>query len=99
MRFKTALLPLAGLTIATAACAPVDPGFGEALAYDKVAQTVNPDPQYPEDAAQAGSDGVHAQKATERYRKGTTKPVQVIRSNSAGGGSGSGSGSGGSGPQ
>ena len=98
MCFKTALLPLAGLTIVAAGCAPVDPGFGEALTYDKVAQTVNPDPQYPEDAVQAGSDGVHAQKATERYRKGTTKPVQVIRSTSGSGGSGSG-GSGGSGPQ
>ncbi len=86
MRFK--LMLLAGSAIAaTAACAPVDPGFGEALRYDMAIQTVNPDPVYPEGSAQPGDHGEKAQKATERYRKGTTKPVQTVSSSGSGSGS------------
>ena len=88
MRFKSMLI-LAGAAIA-AACTPVDSGFGEAVRYDLAVQTVDPDPQYPADARQPGDHGEKAQKATERYRKGTTKPV-VQQSSSAGGGSGGGS--------
>lgn len=92
IRIAAALLALApGLQ----ACAPVDPGMGEALAYDKAIQTVDPDPQYAATDAQPGSDGDHGAKASERYRKGQTKPVQ-IQSTASGG---SGSGSGGSGPK
>jgi len=80
------LLPAAG-------CAPVDPGFGEAQRYDMAVQTIDPDPQYPADALNPGYHGEKAQKATERYRKGTTK---AIRSLGVGGGSG-GSGGGASG--
>ena len=87
MRFKPMLM-LAGLPLA-AACTPVDPGFGEAVRYDMAVQTVDPDPQYPADAAQPGDHGEKAQKATERYRKGTTKPL------TQGGGSGGGGGVGG----
>ena len=80
--------------LVTAACAPVDPGFGEALRYDTAIQTIDPDPVYPEDSAKPGYHGEKAQKATERYRKGTVKPV---RTQSTGGGGGStGGGSGGS---
>ena len=89
MRFKPMLM-LAGLPL-TAACTPVDPGFGEAVRYDMAVQTVDPDPQYPADAAQPGDHGEKAQKATERYRKGTTKPVTQ---GSASGGSGGGVGAG-----
>nr|WP_294851147.1 hypothetical protein [uncultured Sphingomonas sp.] len=95
MRFDPRLALATGLAVALSACAPVDPGLGEALAYDKVAQTVNPDPQYPSDGAQPGDDGNHGQKATERYRKGATKPVQVMQT----GGGGSSGGGGGSGPK
>ena len=77
--------------LVTAACAPVDPGFGEALRYDMAIQTIDPDPVYPEDGAQPGDNGEKAAKATERYRKGQTKPVEV---QSASGGSSSGSSSG-----
>jgi hypothetical protein len=52
MRFKPMLI-LAGIPLA-AACTPVDPGFGEAMRYDMAVQTVDPDPQYPADAAQPG---------------------------------------------
>ncbi len=75
---------------AIAACAPVDPGFGEAVRYDMAIQTVDPDPVYPEDAAKPGDSGEHGAKATERYRKGNTKP---IRRESAGGSGGSSSSS------
>ncbi len=86
MRFKS-MLVLAGLAVAATGCAPVDPGFGEALHYDMAVQTVDPDPQYPADARQPGDHGEKAQKATERYRKGATKPVvqQTVGSGGAGG--------------
>ena len=76
--------------VALGACAPVDPGYGEAVRYDMAIQTVNPDPVYPEDGAKPGDSGEHAAKATDRYRKGQTK---AIRRESASGGGGS------SGPQ
>lgn len=95
MRSELKLL-LAGVS-ATAlfACTPVDAGFGEAYRYDMAIQTINADPVYPEEGAKPGDNGEKAAKATERYRKGQTKPVQR---ESIGSGSG-GSGSGGSGPQ
>ena len=81
MRFKSMLI-LAGAGMAAVGCAPVDPGFGEAVRYDLAVQTVDPDPQYPADALQPGYHGEKAQKATDRYRKGTTKPVQAQSSSS-----------------
>lgn len=81
MRFKLILI-LAGTVLVAAGCAPVDPGFGEALRYDMAVQTVDPDPQYPADALQPGYHGEKAQKATDRYRKGATKPVQAQSSSS-----------------
>ena len=86
---------IAGM-ISLGACAPVDPGYGEALRYDLAIQTVDPDPVYPEDGAKPGDSGEHAAKATDRYRKGATKP---IRRESAGGSGGGSSSSSGSGPQ
>jgi len=90
MRCKSILI-LSGAALATAGCAPVDPGFGEAARYDMAIQTIDPDPQYPADASQPGDHGEKAQKATERYRKGTTK---ALRRESAGGGGGGGGGGG-----
>ena len=88
MRSKRPVLCLAGLGLAVVAgCAPVDPGFGETVRYDMAVQTIDPDPQYPEGSLQPGYHGEKAQKATDRYRKGTTKPVQA-QSSSSGGGSG-----------
>jgi hypothetical protein len=85
------ILILSGAALATAGCAPVDPGFGEAARYDMAIQTIDPDPQYPADASQPGDHGEKAQKATERYRKGQTK---ALRRESAGGGSAGGAGGG-----
>ena len=81
---------LAGATaiaiVALGACAPVDPGYGEALRYDMAIQTVDPDPVYPEDGAKPGDSGEHAAKATDRYRKGQTKAIR--RESASGGASG-----------
>ena len=85
MRSK-AMLTLVGASLSIGACAPVDPGFGEAVRYDMAVQTVDPDPQYPEGSAQPGADGEKGQKAHERYRKGQTKALREERSTSAGGG-------------
>src|SRR5688572_5092898 len=51
MRFKGEQMILAAALAGLAACAPVDPGLGEALRYDMAIQTVNPDPVYPEGGA------------------------------------------------
>lgn len=90
MRFEMILIP-ALLSVATAGCVSVDPGFGEAVRYDMAVQTVDPDPQYPADSLQPGYHGEKAQKATERYRKGTTK---ALKKDSAGGGGAGGGASG-----
>ena len=76
------------MLLATAACTPVDPGFGEALKYDMAAQTVDPDPVYPADSLQPGYHGEKGQKATERYRKGQTKPLRIEGTQSGGSGGG-----------
>jgi len=93
MRSKLLLLSTGAALLAAAGCAPVDPGFGEALRYDMAVQTVDPDPQYPADALKPGYHGEKAQKATERYRKGQTK---ALHAQSIGGGAGGGGGGGGS---
>jgi len=82
MRSKLLLASTGAALLAAAGCAPVDPGFGEALRYDMAIQTVDPDPVYPEDGAKPGDHGEKAQKATERYRKGQTKPVRTISASS-----------------
>lgn len=83
MRFRRTILAGTMLS-AAAACAPVDSGFGEAARYDMAAQTINPDPVYPEGSAQPGYHGEKAQKATERYRKGTTKALRIESTSNTG---------------
>ena len=77
MRSK-AIWPIIGAALVAAACAPVDPGLGEAIKYNQAIQTVNPDPVYPPSAARPGDSGTTAAAAAERYRKGTVKPVEKI---------------------
>ena len=84
MRSRHMLIVTAVLLSGTAACAPVDPGFGEALRYDMAIQTIDPDPVYPEDGMKPGSHGEKAQKATDRYRKGTTKALRTESTSSGG---------------
>jgi hypothetical protein len=102
MNFKLSL-PLAGacaLLLSGCLNEPIaqrDPGFGEALKYDQALQTINPDPVYPEGAAQPGDNGEHGAEAVKRYREGNVKEVETM--GTASGATGSGSGGGGSGPQ
>lgn len=56
-------------------CTPVDAGLGEAVKYDQLAQTINPDPRYPAGGALPGDSGEHGAKAVERYRKDAVKDV------------------------
>lgn len=91
MRSDRMMMLAGGILLTATACVPVDRGFGEALKYDMAIQTIDPDPVYPEGSAEPGSNGEKGQKAMERYRKGTTKPV---RQDSASGGGASGAGGG-----
>lgn len=76
------------IALGAASCAPVDPGFGDAVKYDTALQTIDPDPVYPADALQPGYHGEKAQKATDRYRKGTTKALRQESASSGGGSTG-----------
>ena len=88
---KARLIGCALASLALAGCAAVDPGMGEAMKYNALAQTVNPDPVYGPDGAQPGDSGNLGQKASERYRKDAVKAVvrESTQSGSGGGGSGS----------
>ena len=86
MRFNGKLMLLVAALTGLAACAPVDPGLGEALRYDMAIQTVNPDPVYPEDGAQPGDSGEKGARAVQAYRKGETKDLKVQTTSSVGGG-------------
>ena len=56
----------AGTALAlTAACAPVDPGFGEALRYDMAIQTIDPDPVWVIDPSRPGTTAREARLPTE----------------------------------
>jgi uncharacterized membrane protein YgcG len=104
MSFKDSasrLIAVAAVAALLAGCAPVDPGMGEAVKYDMFAQTVNPDPVYSPDALRPGYDGIHGQKATDRYHKDSVKAVvrEQTGSGSGGGGGSSGGSGGGSGGQ
>lgn len=77
MHYKAKLIIPAAALLATAACAPVDPGLGEAVRYDMAIQTVNPDPVYPEGGAQPGDSGVKGAEAVKAYRKGETKELKT----------------------
>ena len=45
-----------------------DPAFGETVKYNTALQVIDPDPVYPEDAAQPGDSGEKGAAAVERYR-------------------------------
>ena len=77
------LLVIAVGTLALGACqtGPIgseDPAMGEAVRYNAAIQTINPDPVYPEDAAQPGDNGDKGAQAVKRYRGDTVKEVQAI---------------------
>ena len=92
MRFKLNLIIPAAALLSIAACAPVDVGLGEAVRYDMAAQTINPDPVYPEGGAQPGDNGEKGANAVKRYRKGETTDLKIESTSSS-------TSSGGGGPQ
>ncbi|MEQ7872902.1 hypothetical protein ABDK56_02715 [Sphingomonas sp. ASV193] len=93
------LLVIAAGTVLLGACDTIDPvsgstdpAFGEALAFDKALQTVNPDPGPP--APGAALPGDHGEKgvgAVERYRKDAVKEPQAMSTQTSSSGSGGGS--------
>jgi len=62
--------------------AGADPTWGEANRQTMAAQVIDPAPQY--DTAVPESSGDHAAQAIERYRKGTVKEPDRIRTTNAG---------------
>ncbi len=91
MRFKLTMAALAVTLLATG-CTPVDHSFGDAVAYAKQIQTIDPDPQYPEGSAEPGDSGQVAADAARAHRTGNVKQP----STQSGGRGGSSLGGGGS---
>ena len=84
-------LPVAAL----GACAPVDHSFGEAVAWNKAIQTINPDgTPAVAGAAQPGDNADVAVNSAEAYREGSVERASAGtgRGGALGGGSGSGQG-------
>ena len=74
-----------------------DPFFGESVRYNAALQTINPDPVYPEGAAEPGSSGAKGAAAVARYRTDQVnarhqREVSTARSGLGTTGTGSGSG-------
>jgi len=76
------LLPIAALA-ALASCSTTnshigdeDAFIGESVKYDAAIQTINPQPIYPAETAQAGDNGEKGAKAVKRYRSDAVKEVQ-----------------------
>jgi len=67
-----------------------DPAFGEALAYDKAIQTINPAPAYAADSARPGDNGDKGAQNVKKYRSGQVKPVENVGTSSGSGGGGGG---------
>ena len=86
-------LAVALLAFAATACTPNDVTLGGALRHDVAMQTIDPEPTYRGTEIEGGS-GTHGAAATERYRKGTVKEPQSIKTTSGSGGGSGGSGGG-----
>lgn len=71
------------------ACAPTAFNYGEATAYNKVAQVIDPNPAHGPDDAQPGDNGERGATAAEAYRKGEVKqPRRTSGRNGQGNGGG-----------
>lgn len=83
---KRAALLLGAAMFALAGCNTVhkhigedDPYFGEAVKYNTALQTINPDPVYPANGAQPGSNGDKGAHAMKRYRTDAVKAVETTQ--------------------
>jgi hypothetical protein len=72
------IFSIALLGLAATACTPNDVTVGGALRHNIALQTIDPDPTYTGSEIEGGS-GVHGAAATERYRKGTVKQPESIK--------------------
>ena len=93
------LLVAAAACVSLAGCSTVyshigdeDSALGEAVAYDKAVQVINPAPVYAANGAQPGSNGDVGSKAVERYRTDKVKAVEQMQTTNSTTGSGSSSG-------
>ncbi len=87
------VLLLVALPLA-AGCTPNDPTLGASVHTVYAQQVIDPEPQARGDTVE-GEDGQRSAAAVDRYRKGTVKKPQSIRTTSGtGGGGGNGGGSG-----
>ena len=84
------ILSIALLGLAATACTPNDVTFGGAVKHNVAMQTIDPEPRYRGVEIEGGA-GTHAASAMERYRKGTVKEPQSIKTTSSISGSGGGS--------
>jgi type IV pilus biogenesis protein CpaD/CtpE len=85
-----ALLALSGCSHIDPQTGSVDRQFGEAVAWNKAVQVVNPDPVYTAEATPPGAHGEKGAAATRRYRTDQVKDVvrEQTSTSSTGGGSG-----------
>jgi hypothetical protein len=83
---------LAGCNTAQTHIADESPVLGEAVAYDKAIQTINPAPVYSATSAQPGSNGDVGASAVKRYRTDAVKPVETEGTTAGVGGGSSGGG-------
>jgi hypothetical protein len=60
-----------------------DPYLGETVKFNAAAQIINPDPVYPEDAAEPGSSGAKGAAAVKRYRSDQVKQTETLSSMSS----------------
>ena len=65
---SAACLAVAGCNTAHSEIGQEDPFLGESVRYNAAVQTINPDPIYPEGAAEPGSSGAKGAAAVARYR-------------------------------
>ena len=95
MRSKLIIAGMA-LPFVAAACAPVDPGYGDAVAYNKAAHTIDPEPEYEWDDAKPGENGERGAENVKAYREGSVKQPGGVGGRGGGGQGGQG-GAGGTG--
>lgn len=78
---------IATILAITAACAPVDHGFGEVARHNAELQIVDPEPRYA-GTAMEGESGQRAADAVDRYQRGEIKqPTQTSTTATTGGSS------------
>ena len=73
-----ALVILGGCSTTNSHIGDEDAFIGETVKYNAAIQTINPQPIYPAETAQAGDNGEKGAKAVKRYRTDAVKDVQAM---------------------